>query len=159
LWQEILGAPKLVLWDLAVGRGGVYALVVPPWAGLHPSFDGLALAALDAGSGTLRWQQHPAGEVFPYVAATGDVVVLASETGLAGLNAADGTTLWHQLLAQGGNVTAAADDTAILSSVTASGAETAETWAGTLCALQQATGMTRWCDHFVTGLAAVVLGP
>lgn len=49
-----------------------------------------------------------------------------------------------------------ADGTAVLSSVVSSGPNT---WTGTLCGLQQATGATRWCDQFATGLGAVVLGP
>lgn len=160
LWSQPISAGKFVLWDLAVGGGSVYAILVSTWVGLHPSFDGLMLASVEARSGTLRWQDHPAVEAYPYIAGANiagasNVVLFASATGVAGLNADDGATLWSRSLTTA-PVIAAADGITILSSVASSGATT---WAGTLCGLQQATGTMRWCDQFATGLSAVVLGP
>jgi outer membrane protein assembly factor BamB len=155
LWRQPISAAKFALWDLAVGSGSIYAILVPQWEGMHPSFGGLELSAVETQSGTLRWQDRPAVQDFPYIAGTGAVVLLASETGPTGLSAANGATLWQRSLATGPAV-AVADGTAILSSVVATGADT---WTGTLCGLQQTTGATRWCNQFATGLAAVVLGP
>lgn len=155
LWRQPISAGKFVLWDLAVGGGSVYAILVPPWAGLHPSFDGLALSSVEARSGTFRWQDRPAVEAYPYIADTSNVVLFASATSVAGLSADDGATLWRRSLTTAPIITAA-DGTTILSTVVSSGANT---WTGALCGLQQATGAMRWCDQFVTGLGAVVLGP
>jgi hypothetical protein len=69
----------------------------------------------------------------------------ASATGLAGLSAAAGGTLWGHTLAQAkGPIVASANCTVILSLTLATGA---------------ATGTVRWCDRFVTGLGTVVSGP
>jgi outer membrane protein assembly factor BamB len=155
LWRQPISAAKFILWDLAVGGGSVYAILVPQWAGPHPSFDGLMLSAIEMRSGTLRWQDRPAVQALPYIAGTGAVVLLASTAGQTGLSATDGASLWHHALAFV-RVIPAADGTAILSSVVSTGADT---WTGTLCGLQQATGATRWCNQFATGLAEVVLGP
>jgi outer membrane protein assembly factor BamB len=155
LWRQTISAGKFVLWDLAVGRGNVYAILVPQWVGLHPGFDGLALSSVEARSGTSRWQDRPATQANPYIADTNTVVLLASATSLTGLSASDGATLWSRSLTTAPFVVAAGE-TAILSSVASTGADT---WAGTLCGVRQATGAMSWRRQFVTGLAAVVIGP
>ena len=108
LWsQPISSAGKFVLWDLAVGDSGLYAILVPPWGGMHPSFDGLTLSSIEMRNGALRWQDHPTGEVFPYIADTSGVVLLASATGVAGLSAENGATLWRRSLTTAPIITAA----------------------------------------------------
>ncbi len=107
LWRIPLGTGQRVLWDLAVGSSSVYAMTVPRWTGAHPSFDGLTLAAFDASSGTLRWQDRPAPSSFPYFAGTGDIVPVVSSTGIAGLRAADGAVLWQHSLTDPTDVTPA----------------------------------------------------
>jgi outer membrane protein assembly factor BamB len=155
LWRQSISAAHFVLWDLVLGNGSVYAILVPQWQGPHPSFDGLTFSALEMRNGTLRWQDRPAVQGEPYIAGTGDIVLFASGNGLAGLRAADGALLWHRATATAAFI-ATADGTVVVSSVAVNGSDT---WAGTLCDVQPASGSMRWCNQFVTGLAAAVIGP
>jgi outer membrane protein assembly factor BamB len=155
LWRQSISAAHFVLWDLAVDKSNVYAIIVPQWQGPHPSFNGLLLSAVEARSGTPHWHDRPAAEPDPYLAGTGSAVLYASQTGVAGVSESTGATLWHRTFVTGPTVTTA-DGTAVVSSVVSNGANT---WSGTLCGLRQSTGAMRWCDQFITGLGAVVVGP
>ncbi|WP_262061104.1 PQQ-binding-like beta-propeller repeat protein [Streptomyces sp. STR69] len=150
------------LWTLRAKGAGVGHPVVEGDT-VYVSVPGERVAALDAGSGRVRWWSREVAEVWPpYVAVGGDVVVFPArqETGpdaLTGLDAATGRVRWTRRESALCTVVAVGDSTFVV-------------WNGTpeergsIAGVDALTGETLWEDEFerIDGLVVraerVILG-